>query len=431
MFQKEVVEFSENLESLRDFIELVDAHLNEKNSDLLGQSPTDFAPLMLFMKLKHPEDFDLDDDKVSKLVEEFGSEIDFIDNEEEKSTQIKLDHEGGKKFISAMKRFSKTQKRKSSLYQSSLVTIISYVEWFLAQLIHRYYEKNPNAIGLKDKQLSLNDLYEIGSIDDAKKYLIDTKVESVLRGSFKDWIAFLKDQMGLSMGYLKESEEMLIEACQRRNLYVHNGGVVNSIYLKNCSFNSSKGPEIGAKLTCDNEYIENVLSAFEKSFLLISAELWKKTEPKNSSRFKVLSEMAHEHICNERYDIGKSISYFLWGDKGQKEIDQTVAQINYWQAIKWSGDFSSILKDVQNADFSAKDSIFILAQHVLLDEYEQAFNLMPDVLKTDKLNFKDVVDWPLFKELREQEGFKALENEFEESSETEKEKQLEDEKVVH
>jgi hypothetical protein len=431
MFQKEVVEFSENLESLRDFIELVDAHLNEKNKDLLGQSPIDFAPLMLFMKLKHPENFDLDDDKVSKLIKEFGSEIEFIDNEEKKSTQIKLNQEGSTKFFAAMKRFSKTQKRKLSLYQSSLVTIISYVEWFLAQLIHRYYDKNPNAIGLKDKQLSLNDLYEIGSIDEAKKYLTDTKVESVLRGSFKDWIAFLKDQMGLSMSYLKESEEVLIEACQRRNLYVHNGGVVNSIYLKNCNFKNGEGPEVGFKLSCDNDYIENVLSVFEKSFLLIAAELWKKTEPKNQSRFKVLNSMAHDHICNERYDIGKSISFFLWGDKGQKEIDQTVAQINYWQAIKWSGDFSSIKSDIENADFSAKDSIFILAQCVLLDDFDKAFKLVPDVLKTKRLEFVDVLHWPLFKQLREQEKFKDLEVEYGDVAMSENNDNAEDKDLLH
>jgi hypothetical protein len=412
MFKKEVVEFSDNLESLRDFIELVDAHLKEKSAALLGESPTDFAPLMLFLKQKHPEDFDLDDEKTSKLVDSFGSEIDFIDNEEDKSTEIKLDNEGSKKFAGAMKKFVRTQKRKESLHQSSLVTIISYVEWFLAQLIHRYYEKNPKAIGLKDKQLSLNDLYEIGSIDDAKKYLIDTKVESVLRGSFKDWVSFLKEQMGLSMSYLKESEEVLIEACQRRNLYVHNGGVVNSIYLKNCNFKDDEGPKVGRKLTCDNEYIETILTSFEKSFLLISAELWKKCEPKNRDRFKVLSEMGHDHICNERYDIGKSLSYFLWGDKGQKEIDQIVAQINYWQAIKWKGEFSSIQKDVRNADFSAKDSLFILAQHTLLDEYDEAFSLIPDVLKTDKLNFESLDEWPLFKELRKQDKYKDIVSEF-------------------
>ncbi|CAD2223608.1 conserved hypothetical protein [Pseudoalteromonas sp. 3J6] len=410
MFKKEVVEFSDNLESLRDFIELVDAHLNEKNSALIGESPTDFAPLMLLMKQKHPEDFD--EKKISKLVDGFGSKIDFIDNEEEKSTKIKLDHEGSKKFAGAMKRLAKTQKRKASLHQSSLVTIISYVEWFLAQLIHRYYEKNPNAIGLKDKQLSLNDLYEIGSIEDAKKYLIDTKVESVLRGSFKDWVTFLKEQMGLSMGYLKESEEILIEACQRRNLYVHNGGVVNSIYIKNCHFKDSDAPEIGNKLTCDNEYIEAILTSFEKSFLLISAELWKKCEPKNRDRFKVLIEMGHDHICNERYDIGKSLSYFLWGDKGQKEIDQIVAQINYWQSIKWKGEFSSIQKDVKNTDFSAKDSLFILAQHTLLDEFDEAFDLIPDVLKTDKLNFESLSEWPLFKELRAQDKYKDIVSKF-------------------
>jgi len=310
-----------------------------------------------------------------------------------------------------MNKFDKTQKRKSSLHQSSLVTIISYVEWFLAQLIHRFYDKNPNAIGLKDKQLSLNDLQELGSINEAKKFLIDTKVESVLRGSFNDWITFLKDQMSLSMGYIKESEAILIEACQRRNLFVHNGGVVNSIYRKNCKFKDNEGPSIGTEIQCDNEYIDKVLTAFEKTFLLISCELWKKNEPQNRTRYEILGEMSHTHICNGRYEIGAPISYFLWGDKGQKEMDKMVSQINYWQAIKWQGDFKKVKKQVEDADFSAQDSIFILAQHTLLNRFEEAFELIPHVLKTDKLTFEYLNEWPLFKELREQEGYEAIRNE--------------------
>lgn len=419
MFEKEILEFSRNLEGLRDFVKLVDAHLEEKNKDELKEDPAAFLPLMLVMKREKPDEFEIDDEKLEKLKELFGSEIELIEKEIEggKKFEISLNEDGQKKFSSAMEKISKNQQRKSSLHQSSLVTIISYTEWFLAQLIHSYYSKNPNAIGLKDKQLSLNDLYEIGSIDDAKKFLIDTKVESVLRGSFRDWITFLKEQMKLSMGYLKDHESKLIEACQRRNLYVHNGGVVNSIYLRNCEFATSTQPTTGEKLLCDSEYIESTLSSFEITFLLIAAELWKKHEPDSRQRFSILNKISYEHICNERHEIGASLAYFLCGDKGQKESDRMTAQINYWQAKKWQGDFSSIRKEIEESDFSAKDSIFILAKHVLLDELDEAFNLLPAALKSEKLSFIDLNEWPLFKLLRKEERYKSIERDFGAASE--------------
>lgn len=414
MFGKEILEFSRNLEGLRDFIELVDAHLEEKNMDALKEDPAAFAPLMLIMSKHYPDEFELDETKLERIKNRFGSNIEFIEEEAEsgKKFEIKLDEDGQKKFSSAMEKISKNQSRKSSLHQSSLVTIISYVEWFLAQLIHKYYDKHPDSIGLKDKQLSLNDLYEIGSIEDAKKYLIDTKVESVLRGSLNDWIKFLKEQMKLSMSYLDEYQDILVEACQRRNLYVHNGGVVNSIYLKNCTFKVNKQPDPGEKLSCDADYIESILTAFEKTFLLIAAELWKKNEPESEKRFKILNNMSYEHICNKRYDIGAALAFFLWGDKGQKESSRITAQINYWQAKKWSDDFTEARKDIERADFSAKDPLFILAKHVLLDEFDEAFNLLPDIIRSEKIDLVDIVEWPLFKNLREQSKFEEIESEF-------------------
>lgn len=414
MFGKEVLEFSRNLESLRDFVELVDAHLEEKNMDSLKEDPTAYAPLMLIMNRQHPDEFEFEEEQLEKMKDRFGSEIEFIEKETEggKKFEIKLDKAGQMKFSTAMENISKSQRRKSSLHQSSLVTIISYVEWFLAQIIHKYYDKHPDSIGLKDKQLSLNDLYEIGSIEDAKKYLIDTKVESILRGSLTDWIKFLKEQMKLSMSYLSEYQDTLVEAFQRRNLYVHNGGVVNSIYLKNCTIEDDNQPDSGEKLTCNAEYIESILTAFEKTFLLIASELWKKNEPESERRFRILNSMSYEHICNGRYDIGAALAFFLWRDKGQKESDRIMAQINYWQAKKWQDDFSKVRKDIEKADFSAKDPMFIVAKHVLLDEYDEAFGLLPDILRSGKINFDNVVEWPLFKSLREEDGFEEIESEF-------------------
>lgn len=413
MFEKEITEFCRNLESLRDFIGLVDAHLTEKTKDEITSDPSGFAPLLVMLSKQYPEKFGLEDEKIERAKEAFGHEINI--REEEGDDGIKysfvMSDDAQHKFSSAMDKLSKDHDRKSSLYQSSLVTVISYVEWFLAQTIHKFYDKNPNAVGLKDKQISLEDLYNFGSIDDAKKYLIDIKVESVLRGSFKDWVKFLKEQMNLSMGYLKDHENDLIEACQRRNLYVHNGGIVNSIYSKNCEF-LEKPPELGSKLPCEKDYLDRCLSAFEKSFLLIACELWKQNEPGNRDRYILMNHLSYEHISEGRYEVGAAIAYFLCGDKKQKESDRMVCQINYWQAMKWSGEFDSVKAEIENADFSAKDSIYVLAKHALLDEFDSALKMMPDLVRAEKLTVKELGEWPLFKKIREQSEYEEMVNEL-------------------
>ena len=38
--------------------------------------------------------------------------------------------------------------------------------------------------------------------------------------------------------------------------------------------------------------------------------------------------------------------------------------LNYWQSVKWQGRFESIQKEVEQADFSAKDPLYQLAQLV-------------------------------------------------------------------
>ena len=225
-----------------------------------------------------------------------------------------------------------------------------------------------------------------------------------MRSSLDDWIKFLKEQVKLSMGYIDEIKPALIEACQRRNLYVHNGGVINSIYIKNCGF-SIEEYSIGSQLDSDNDYIEATISAFERSFILIAAELWKKNDPSNEDRFNILHKILYSHICNGRYEIAESLAYFLCNDKNQKESKLLMAKVNYWQAIKWNGGFEGIKKEIENTDFSAKDEIYLLSKYVLLDQFEEACDLLLILIENNKLSLDKVSEQPIFKELIKQDRY--------------------------
>src|SRR5690606_3327362 len=131
------------------------------------------------------------------------------------------------------------------LYKNSLISLLSSVEWFFSQILHFHYDKFPDSAGIKKKTLTLEDLKNFNNLRDAELYLIDDKIETILRGSFKDWIEVLRQELKLNLGYLDSIEDELIEVYQRRNVLVHNGGVVNSIYISKVSSKYRDGIVLG------------------------------------------------------------------------------------------------------------------------------------------------------------------------------------------
>ncbi|MEC4684121.1 MAG: hypothetical protein VST71_00060 [Nitrospirota bacterium] len=404
MLENPIIRFNENLEGLRDFVEMVSGFLEKKQADDLSEDPIGFIPMILALSEFDPDLFDIDEERKEKFKALFGDNIEVMieesDDNDKKSIKLKIGDEGQKRFDDAMSRFKKSRTRQENLYHSSLISLISSVECFLASLIHIYYDKSPNAVDLKDKILSLEDLNAIGSVEDARKYIIDNKVEGVLRGSFNDWMVFMKQKMKLSASYVNEHNDELVEACQRRNLLVHNGAIVNSTYIRNRPETLGEPPNIGELLGVSPEYLEDKISRFERCFILIAAELWKKQEPDNNLRGSLLIKLAFDHLERERWEISESLSYFTIGDKALPESTRLIAQINYWQSKKWQGMYESVQAEVDDADFSAKEPIYLLAKYVLQENYELALDLMPKVIESGKLDINDIKKWPLFRLIR-------------------------------
>jgi hypothetical protein len=279
----------------------------------------------------------------------------------------------------------------------------------LAQLIHNYYKQYPEKIGSKEKQFSLEELSNFDSIEDAKNYLIDSSVESVLRGSFEDWIKFLKTDLDLSMGYIKDHKKSLIEAFQRRNLLVHNGGVVNRIYRSNYPKDLGSCPKLGDRLHISPEYLAEKISLFERCFVLIALELWKKLGVDNMQRGDLLIDLAYKHLVAERYDIAESLSYFAANDKSLQEKDQLYGKVNYWISKKYGKGFEDVRPEIEKADFSAKSRLFRLAKNTLLGDFDEAKNDIEYLLDhDDKFSFKVVQTWPLFREFRDATVYNQL-----------------------
>ena len=294
------------------------------------------------------------------------------------------------------------------LYKNSLISLLSSVEWFFSQILHFHYDKYPDSAGIKKKTLTLEELKSFSSLKDAEHYLIDDKIEGILRGSLKDWFEVLKSELGLKLSYLSTFEDELIEIYQRRNLLVHNGGIINSIYLSKVSDKYKIDISVGDRVSVTKEYLERAISLLHALFTLIACELWKKVEQCEELRASITMDLGYDYLKKEMWAIAESVNIFLCNDKKMPIASRTAAQINIWLAKKQNGKFEEVKKEVEEADFSDKSKVFQVALFALREEIEPFFSLLPHVLKIEELLPSELMEFPVFSNMREKEEFRTF-----------------------
>ncbi len=425
MINKHILDFNENLIGLRDFVELIDPFLNEK----LEEHDQHLQPIIMSAMLKellsNGEDIEQEDkekyiefqQKLAKDLEAKYSEIPdvIIDKEEDgeqKKFSIKIANTNSE-ISKHLDNVAQNRKHIELLYTNSLISSLSSVEWFFSQLLHFFYDKHPDSAGVQKRTMTLTELKSFGSIEDAEKYLIDVKIDEILRGNFESWINLLKTELSLGLGYLNEIMDELIEVYQRRNLFVHNGGIVNSIYLSKVNESQRIGISLNDKLSVNKEYLDNAICKQQKAFILIGAELWKKLSPEDTSRGEILGDIVYENLLHSRWDICEGLCYFSLKDSQTHPVDKVIAQINYWLCKKEIGEYKLIEKEIVKADFSDKKEIFQLGLFALRGETDKILEILPTVLETNQTNIERLEEFPILREFRETEEYKTFKKESE------------------
>ena len=343
-----IAQYANNLEALREFVEVLAPVLQERSRSGIEQSRSaiaDFTNVINSIGL-------LDDG-------EFDSDLVAQSNELKQIMPV---------VASTTKRLGNSIFHQQLLYRVSLITLVSTAEWFVSELLHEYFELYPNALDLDKRSLSFKDLGEFESVQGAREYLVEKEIEGFLRGSIEDWIMLLQKRCNLSMAYLdQEVRNQLIETSQRRNILSHNGGKVNSLYRKRVAKHLRwQGP--GDMVKVPEEYLSERIGTFERAFILMGAELWKKLDPLDEKRYDTLFEITWRHLQAERWEIARGLAEFTMKDKKLSEISQLTQRFNYWQCQKWLGCFDEVEIEIKEADLSAKAPRFRLGQLALLDD---------------------------------------------------------------
>jgi predicted RNA-binding protein len=428
MLDRHILTFNENIIGLRDFISLIGPFIEEHHEKAVKEHQLIVDAFEIAKKIEVEEDEIQKTELQNQLKSVFDGQvikaipldkdkikIEGEDNEDLPDFAIAVPVSLNPRIDQAMKAPRKTNYQKELLYKNAFIGLLSSVEWFYSQVLHFYYDKHPEAAGIKKKTMTLEDLKTFGTVQDAEKFLIDSKIEEVFRAGFDAWMDILKDEVKLKLPYVRPFFNELLEVYQRRNLLVHNGGIVNSIYISKVSSEISKDLKIGDKLTITSEYLENAICKLHIVFTLIAAELWKKLEPIEESRADILNSIAYRNMNQGRWEVSEWLSCFIKDDENLKSRVKTVGQLNFWLSRKKRGNRALVIGEVLKADFTDKSLRYQLAVSALTDNKEEFFELLPETLRTKSLEIEELLEFPIFDEMRntsEFEEFKLTSEEF-------------------
>lgn len=415
-----IIQFRDNLHALKTFVDHVEPVLESQIIDCFKNDT--ILPLVALLESKTNtckfDDKVMDDLKKleSLLTEKAGFQI--IDDGD--NISFKLNNTNfSKKLSKGLHQIKIGQQQDKILYESSLINLIIYFELLLGGLLRKRLCEHPEASGIQNKSLPLEEIRKLGSLENAEDYLIEKEVENTMRGSFDEWRKFFNTKTKLRFDFLKDDEPEINEIFQSRNLLVHNGGVVNNIYISNVESPYKK--ELGSSLDIGKKYLNKAINTLERIGLIIALEIWKNEEKNSDERPDYISDVAFEYLENEQWIIAKHLYKFILSEKSISSRLKLQSQMNYWQSMKWSGEYDKIKDEIIKQDFSDKQELFQLCLFAIKDEYEQFFKLLPSLIP-NTLDIDSIKTWPIFREIRTRPEYDDFIERSEESTPTKKSK---------
>lgn len=298
------------------------------------------------------------------------------------------------------------------LYRSSFVTLISYFDFLLSDLIHYFYRKYSESLSGKELPLTLSELKILGSVDDAVDFVINREADNVLYDSLEKQKLYLKNTLKIDTKDSIINWNRLIEATERRHIVVHNDCKINRRYLANADLSlvpeKAKELEEGMRVGITERYFKSVFEEVCVSGLVLLQVCWRKWEKDDT-------ESADNQLISDIYDILVKEDWTCAERLGlfSKECDVTdqacrlVLDVNYCQSLKWQGKKTELEEELKKFDISALSPKFALALFALRSDRDSFYGNVENAITVDKMSEEHFMEWPLFRELRQDPDYEV------------------------
>lgn len=405
MYKRLIREYQTNIHSLIMYLENAEEAFKIKKEFLKENS--DLIMLLDYINIKKEEVNEEDTEKeekrkrISEVVEK--QIIDNMKMTDDGGVQFKFkDHEVRKRVLETANKMDKKFKQDKILYSGTLMLLVVYFEEMISKMLLTDLLKYPR-IKIEENSITFEELKDLGSIDEAKKYLIEKEVNIIMKENCDYWFnEHIKKLLKLKLNNYHKNKAKFNEIMARRNLLVHNEGIVNKYYLNRVGKDNIYSAKMGENLQVDNVYIKEALEIFEEIGIGVLVELYLK-EPISDRDVDFLFNMTtNDYLFKDNYKIALVIYELLLDSKKIKGELKKYCELNYWQCHKWLGITNDKIKEFEKEDYSIYDASLKLGGFALqekYDEFYEAFN------NQNCISLEQLKEWPIFKLMRKDDRF--------------------------
>lgn len=299
-----------------------------------------------------------------------------------------------------------------TLQRSLFTQLFSEYDSFVGSLLKVIYTSKADLLKSISRQISFADLLDYENLNAIKLDMLEKEVETFRRNSYVDQFSSLENKFSIKLRAFPEWGEF-IELSQRRNLIVHNGGIVSDQYLIVCDREKHRfheRPQIGDSLQLNGYYFSRAITVVSKVAFMLCHTLWRKVFPdERQIAHKDANSVLFDVLRDKRWKTANAIAKFTLSKQMTDEIsdlDLRIRTINAAIATKFSGNEVGCKEILKSLDWTAALRDFKLAIAVLSDDFSEAANLMISIGKSGELVSELAYhDWPLFHKFRESSQF--------------------------
>lgn len=417
-YKKIITHFTNSIDALKEFIEL-EKIFERRFQKILKNDPVSLLPQIL---LKTEALIDAGEFKGEEL-KEIKKRKAILQKICKKFFEYKIDKKGKivriapksnqihKKYVETMTQLSIKIIGGEFVVRSTLMNLISIFEKLFTDIIFHIAEVNPSSLELDKESISFGEINKIKNIKEIKQIILSKIIDDQLRESKDNWFKYIENCTGTKMDFIDKYQKRLTEISERRNIFVHNVGIVNKNYLSNVSkelINKFKAIR-GKKLKTDSKYLIESIELIEAIGIFMIAKIWKQFEKKDTSRADFLNTyVVYPRLQKKVNFVAKHIAEFIMNDSCAEALSHDYAQLNYWLAIKQDGRFNEIKNDIFTVDYTSKAKILQLGLFALQNNKSKFFKLLKELLKSKEIDLKEYEEFPIFADMRKTKESKAL-----------------------
>lgn len=294
-----------------------------------------------------------------------------------------------------------------SILSNIIINFESYLEKVLRVLMVNHPERYLGA-----KEIKISDLLS-ENIDEILSKTIESELTKLLYDTI-DTIDLIETKDKIKVNRYTNITKQFKELYYRRNVFVHNSGMVNQAYLNSVDKEYTKSISIDKELICDDTYIEYAFIILAKIEFTIYYELVNSLGDNYSEMFSTLGDIGFEFLQKEKYEIAEHVYLLLSKSQNLELSEWLMYRINYLNALKQQGKIQADDKEIKRLDVSSSESIYKLGKACLENENEKVYILLKRLIDEKRIEKEEITEWPIFIDFRKTDYYDKIKHEYKE-----------------